>query len=77
MKGWLARCVHRWLHGASPRINGGDESVYSTTTGTAPVDNLDQRGFIRPGPGAANCSIGAFELRRTRGAQSKRHSSKM
>src|SRR5207245_606509 len=24
-------------------------------------DNLDQRGFVRPGTGAANCCIGAFE----------------
>jgi len=47
--------------GASPAINAGDESVCSTTTGTAPVDNLDQRGFVRPGTGATNCSIGAFE----------------
>jgi hypothetical protein len=47
--------------GASPAIDVGDESVWSTTTGTAPVDNLDQRGFIRPGADAANCSIGAFE----------------
>jgi hypothetical protein len=48
--------------GASPGINAGDESVCSTTTGTAPVDNLDQRGFVRPGTGATNCSIGAFEV---------------
>ncbi|MFI5396702.1 MAG: choice-of-anchor Q domain-containing protein [Candidatus Binatia bacterium] len=47
--------------GASPAINAGDESVCSTTTGTAAVGNLDQRGFIRPGTGAANCSIGAYE----------------
>jgi hypothetical protein len=47
--------------GASPGINGGDESVCSMTTGTAPVGNLDQRGFVRPGTGANNCSIGAFE----------------
>jgi len=47
--------------GASPAINAGDESVCSTTTGTAPVNNLDQRGFARPGEGATNCSIGAFE----------------
>jgi hypothetical protein len=47
--------------GASPAINAGDESVCSTTTGTAPVDNLDQRGFVRPGAGATNCSIGAYE----------------
>jgi len=47
--------------GASPAIDAGDESVCSTTTGTAPVDNLDQRGFVRPGAGAVNCSVGAFE----------------
>ena len=47
--------------GASPAINAGDESVCSMTTGTAPVNNLDQRGFPRPGAGATNCSIGAFE----------------
>ncbi|HXQ22627.1 MAG TPA: choice-of-anchor Q domain-containing protein, partial [Candidatus Acidoferrales bacterium] len=51
--------------GASPAINAGDESVCATTTGTAPVDNLDQRGFVRPGTGAANCSIGAFEANST------------
>ena len=45
----------------SPAINAGDESVCSTTTGTAPVNNLDQRGFRRPGGGRMNCSIGAFE----------------
>jgi hypothetical protein len=32
------------------------------TTGTAPVDNLDQRGFARPGAGHTHCSIGAFEF---------------
>jgi hypothetical protein len=47
--------------GASPAIDAGDESVCSTTTGTAPVNNLDQRGHVRPGMGAANCSIGAYE----------------
>jgi hypothetical protein len=47
--------------GASPAINAGNESVCSTTTGTAPVDNLDQRRFVRPGTGATNCSIGAYE----------------
>jgi len=45
----------------SPAINAGDESVCSSTTGTAPVANLDQRGFVRPAPGETNCSIGAFE----------------
>ncbi|MFI5398453.1 MAG: choice-of-anchor Q domain-containing protein, partial [Candidatus Binatia bacterium] len=47
--------------GASPAINAGDESVCSTATGTAPVDNLDQRGVVRPGANHANCSVGAFE----------------
>lgn len=47
--------------GASPAINSGDEGVCSTTTGTAAVRNLDQRGFVRPGTGATSCSIGAFE----------------
>jgi len=47
--------------GVSPAINAGNESVCSTTTGTAPVDSLDQRGFVRPGAGATNCSIGAYE----------------
>jgi len=45
----------------SPAVNAGDESVCSTTTGTAPVDNLDQRGFVRPAPHETNCSIGAYE----------------
>jgi len=47
--------------GASPAINAGDESICSTNSGAVPVNNVDQRGFIRPGPGANNCSIGAFE----------------
>jgi predicted outer membrane repeat protein len=49
------------LQASSPAINAGDESVCSTTTGVAPVDYRDQRGFVRPGTGATNCSIGAFE----------------
>jgi hypothetical protein len=49
------------LQVGSPAINAGDESVCSATTGTAPVDNRDQRGYVRPGTGATNCSIGAFE----------------
>jgi hypothetical protein len=53
------------LQASSPAINAGDESVCSTTTGTAPVGNLDQRGYVRPGTGAANCSIGAFEANLT------------
>jgi predicted outer membrane repeat protein len=45
------------LHAGSPAINTGDETVCAAT----PVNNLDQRRFIRPGVGAANCSIGAYE----------------
>jgi hypothetical protein len=43
--------------GASPAINMGDQSVCAM----APVSNLDQRGFLRPGGAAMNCSIGAFD----------------
>jgi hypothetical protein len=42
---------------ASPAIDAGDQAVCAT----APVNNLDQRGFVRPGAGHANCSIGAYE----------------
>ncbi len=31
-----------------------------------PVNNLDQRGFVRPGVGATNCSIGAYEFNSAR-----------
>jgi hypothetical protein len=43
--------------GASPAINTGDETVCAAS----PINNLDQRGYSRPGTGAASCSIGAFE----------------
>ena len=42
----------------SPAINAGDESVCAAP----PVNDLDQRGFVRPGVGATNCSIGAYEF---------------
>jgi cysteine-rich repeat protein len=45
------------LQSGSPAINAGDESVCAAP----PVNNLDQRGLLRPGTGATNCSIGAFE----------------
>lgn len=45
------------LEAGSPAINAGDEA----TCASAPVNNLDQRGYVRPGTGATNCSIGAFE----------------
>jgi hypothetical protein len=42
---------------ASPAIDAGDQALCATP----PVNNLDQRGFVRPGAGHANCSIGAYE----------------
>lgn len=55
------------LQSDSPAINAGDESVCSMTTGPAPVGNVDQRGFVRPGGGHTNCSIGAYEADATAG----------
>jgi len=46
------------LQAGSPAINAGNESVCAAS----PVNNLDQRGFGRPGTGVTNCSIGAFEF---------------
>lgn len=45
------------LQAGSPAINAGDETICAAP----PVGNLDQRDFVRPGTGAANCSIGAYE----------------
>jgi len=45
------------LQAFSPAINAGDESVCDAP----PVNNLDQRGYSRPGTGATRCSIGAYE----------------
>lgn len=42
---------------ASPAIEAGDQTVCAT----APVNDLDQRGFVRPGTGHTLCSIGAYE----------------
>jgi predicted dienelactone hydrolase len=41
----------------SPAINAGDPEVCADP----PVNGLDQRGYVRPGRGSANCSIGAYE----------------
>jgi hypothetical protein len=46
------------LEPGSLAINAGDETVCTAP----PVNNLDQRGFVRPGLGATNCSIGAYEF---------------
>jgi hypothetical protein len=45
------------LEADGPAIDAGDESVCAAP----PVDNLDQRGYGRPGVGATDCSIGAYE----------------
>ena len=45
------------LQARSPAINAGDEAVCAAP----PVNNLDQRGYVRPGAGATRCSIGAYE----------------
>ena len=46
------------LEAGSPAINAGNETICAAP----PVNNLDQRGFVRPGMGATNCSIGAYEF---------------
>jgi hypothetical protein len=45
------------LQAGSPAINAGNESICAAP----PVNNLDQRGYVRPGGGATSCSIGAYE----------------
>jgi len=45
------------LQAGSPAIDAGDETVCSAP----PVNDLDQRGYGRPGMGATNCAIGAYE----------------
>ena len=45
------------LRPGSPAINAGSEAVCAAS----PVNNLDQRGYGRPGAGATSCSIGAYE----------------
>src|SRR5207237_817973 len=46
------------LEAGSPAINAGDETICAAP----PVEHLDQRGFLRPGAGAADCSIGGYEF---------------
>jgi hypothetical protein len=45
------------LLAGSPAINAGDPEVCTNP----PVNGLDQRGYVRPGDGSTNCSIGAYE----------------
>jgi CSLREA domain-containing protein len=42
---------------ASPAIDAGDDSICAEV----PVNNRDQRGFLRPGISNRHCSIGAYE----------------
>jgi predicted outer membrane repeat protein len=46
------------LQAGSPAINAGNQAVCAAP----PVNNLDQRGYLRPGMGATSCSIGAYEF---------------
>lgn len=46
------------LQPGSPAINAGDNATCSME----PAWGLDQRGFVRPGTGSANCSVGAYEF---------------
>jgi predicted outer membrane repeat protein len=43
----------------SPAIDAGDQAICAAQ----PVNNRDQRGFVRPGVGHTQCSIGAYEAR--------------
>jgi hypothetical protein len=45
------------LESDSPAINAGDSEVCTNP----PMNGLDQRGFVRPGTGHTQCSIGAYE----------------
>jgi hypothetical protein len=45
------------LLAGSPAIDGGDREACADP----PVNGVDQRGYVRPGTGYANCSIGAYE----------------
>jgi len=58
----LALCVALGIpdpscSGLSPAIDAGDAEVCANP----PVNGLDQRGFVRPGTGHTQCSIGAYE----------------
>jgi len=49
------------LQSSSAAINAGNQAACAGP----PVNNLDQRGAVRPGAGAINCSIGAYEFNAT------------
>ncbi len=46
------------LRPGSAAIDAGDSALCAAD----PINNFDQRGFVRPGGGATNCSIGAYEF---------------
>jgi hypothetical protein len=46
------------LEADSPAIDAGDPEVCANP----PVNGVDQRGYVRPGMGFTNCSIGAYEF---------------
>lgn len=45
------------IQAGSPAIDSGDPAFCAAS----PVNNRDQRGYVRPGNGATTCSVGAFE----------------
>jgi hypothetical protein len=45
------------VQAGSPAINAGDAAVCKKV-----LNNLDQRGYVRPGTGATACTIGAYEF---------------
>jgi hypothetical protein len=46
------------LQAGSPAINAGDDAICAA----AAVNQLDQRGFTRPGTDHPRCSIGTYEF---------------
>lgn len=48
------------VQAGSPAINAGDEAVCESKRML--MNNLDQRGYVRPGIGATACTVGAYEF---------------
>jgi predicted outer membrane repeat protein len=46
------------VQAGSPAISGGDATVCKSRA----IKSLDQRGYVRPGTGSVNCTIGAYEF---------------
>ena len=53
----LAVGVPAGCTGTSAAIDAGDQDICAM----APVNDLDQRGIVRPGAGHTHCSVGAYE----------------